>query len=199
MNTKDFFEPLNNSFTLPRWKDLPDIELYMDQVITLMTKFFGSLSSSDELPLTPSMINNYVKNGIIPSPIKKKYSRTHLFRLIIICVMKPVLPILDISRLIETMLESKTEAEVLDFFAEQYEKELQNTFNTLYKAVEEHSKESDNESEILCFTIMHAAAISGSSKSYAENLLSYMNREDQTEEKPKKEKKEKKKAAKPEE
>lgn len=198
MNTKDFFEPLHNSFTLPRWEDLPDIELYMDQVITLMTKFFGSLSSEDEPPLTPSMINNYVKNGIIPSPIKKKYSRTHLFRLIIICVMKPVLPIPDISRLIETMLQSQTEAEVLDFFAEQYEKELRNTFNTLHIAIEEHSKNSDKESEILCFTIMHAAAISGSSKLYAENLLSYMNREGQTEEKPKKEKKEKKKAAKPE-
>ena len=56
---------------LPRWKDLPELELYMDQVIVLMQKYLGPYMLSEDL-LTPSMINNYVKMNVLPAPIKKK-------------------------------------------------------------------------------------------------------------------------------
>lgn len=192
MNYKDFFESRRGVCSLPKWEELPDIELYMDQVITLMTKYFGGLSANGEPLLTPSMINNYVKNEIIPAPVKKKYSRTHLFRLIIICVMKPVLPIPDISRLIETLLKTRSEAEVTDIFAEQYESEYRNTMGILESAVEKRFADSVGDDEMLCFSIMHAAAISASSKLYAENTLAKLNNQpEQPDEKPKKEKKKK--------
>ena len=198
MNYKDFFESQRSVCSLPKWEGLPDIELYMDQVITLMTKYFGGLSANGEPLLTPSMINNYVKNEIIPAPVKKKYSRTHLFRLIIICVMKPVLPIPDIGRLIETLLKTKSEAEVMDIFAEQYESEYRSNIGVIESAVEQRFGETAADDEALCLSIMHAAAISSGSKRYAENTLAELNKQPSpSAEKPKKEKK--KKPAKPEE
>ena len=198
MNYNEFFDTQRQSCRLPRWDGLPDIELYMDQVITLMGKYIGGLSSSGEPLLTSSMINNYVKNNIIPPPVKKKYSRTHLFRLIIICVMKPVLPINDIGTLIETLLKTRSEAEVLDLFTEQYEAEYINTMNILENSTEKRL--GDSKEALLSFSVMHAAAIAGGSKLFAEMTLAELHRlsdepVEEAEDAPK-EKKEKKKAAK---
>ncbi len=189
MDYKKFFEK-RAACMLPRWDDLPDIEIYMDQVITLMTKYFADFFPSGEQILTSSMINNYVKNEIIPAPVKKKYSRTHLFRLVIICMMKSVMPIPDIGRLIDTMLKTNTEEDVLDIFAKQYESEYYNTMSLLKDTIEKNYDRRASDDEVLCFSIMHAAAISGSSKLYAENMLAEMHLEkDAPEEKPKKKKK----------
>lgn len=169
MDYKEYFEAQRSSCRLPRWEDLPDIELYMDQVITLMSKYFGKFSSKDEALLTPSMINNYVKNSIIPAPVKKKYSRTHLFRLIIICVMKQILPINDIGALIETLLKTRSEAEVLNLFTEQYEEEFLKTMDVLEKNTANRAGEPKE--ALLSFSVMHAAAIAGGSRFYAEFAL----------------------------
>lgn len=163
MNRKD------NEMILPRWEELPDIELYMDQVITLMSKYFGSVTLQDEPLLTSSMINNYVKNEIIPAPIKKKYSRSHLFRLIIICMMKQVLPINQIGMMIDSLLKTKSEAEVLNLFVQQFETEYLNTTKALDDSTE--SRHFNSEEAMLSYAAMHAAAIAGASKLYAENAL----------------------------
>lgn len=65
-----------NTRKIPLWNELPELDLYMDQIIVLMEKYLGS-TPKDKL-ITPSMINNYVKLGIIPSPTKKKYSKVHI-------------------------------------------------------------------------------------------------------------------------
>ena len=60
-------------------EDLPDIPLYMDQVTTFMeTKLKSSKRNEEDKILTKTMINNYAKNGLLPSPEKKKYSKEHL-------------------------------------------------------------------------------------------------------------------------
>ena len=83
---------------LPRWDELPDIELYMDQVINLVSKYLSPILSQQEQPmLTKSMVNNYVKLGLIPAPVKKKYSRVHLAFLIAITLLKQVLTIPEIK------------------------------------------------------------------------------------------------------
>lgn len=170
MDYKEFFERQKYECRLPRWDELPDIELYMDQVITLMGKYFGWLSPQDESVLTPSMINNYVKIGIIPAPIKKKYSRTHLFRLIIICVMKRVLPINDIAALIETLLETRTEDEVLDIFTSRYEEECFNTMSLLESSLEQNAEEESKAA--LSLSVVQAAAIAGGNILFSEYALS---------------------------
>ena len=80
---------------------LPDIKLYMDQVITLLGEklSFYECGEYDKL-LSSSMINNYVKNGLIDHPEKKKYNKEQIATLIIICILKSVLSIQDIGALL---------------------------------------------------------------------------------------------------
>lgn len=88
-------------FHLPRWEELPELELYMDQVVVLLeAKLAGLLSPRDRL-ITPAMVNNYVKLGLIPKPNKKKYSRRHLAYLVAILLMKELFPIAQIRAAIQ--------------------------------------------------------------------------------------------------
>lgn len=89
-------EELSN-IELPRWSSLPDFDLYMDQVITIVNESLSFLEpESKGALLTPAMVNNYVKLKVIPKPVKKRYHRTHLAFLITIVLLKPVLSIGDI-------------------------------------------------------------------------------------------------------
>lgn len=101
---------------LPRWDALPDLELYMDQVLSLVGRYLDGYPGFDGKGLTGSMVNNYVKLGVMPAPVKKKYTRTHLAHLLIICVLKPVLPIPSIRRLIEAGLAQQDERALYDSF-----------------------------------------------------------------------------------
>ena len=74
---EDYFKIIKNK--LPYWDELPEIDLYMDQVVALMEKYM-SFHKTDENTkiITNSMINNYVKLGIMPAPVRKKYSKVHI-------------------------------------------------------------------------------------------------------------------------
>lgn len=78
--------------------DIPNIDLYMDQVTTFMDKHLKSSKrySEDKL-LTKTMINNYTKNKLLPPPVNKKYSKEHMFLLIFIYYFKNILSINDIQ------------------------------------------------------------------------------------------------------
>ena len=81
--------------------DIPDIDLYMDQVTTFMeTKLETYKRNSADKILTKTMINNYAKAKLFPPPIKKKYNRNHMMILIIIYHLKSVLSINDIQVLL---------------------------------------------------------------------------------------------------
>ena len=86
------------SFRLPHWEELPDLELYMDQVKTLVDRYLSSVIQGEKHPLlTSSMVNNYVKLGMIPAPVKKKYSKQHVAFLIAITTLKQILTIPEIK------------------------------------------------------------------------------------------------------
>lgn len=107
---------------LPRWRDLPDLEIYMDQVLSLISRYFENYPGFDSRGLTSSMVNNYVKLGVIPPPVKKKYARSHLACLIIICILKSVLPISLVSRMIMEKIECGSSYESLyDSFCDLFE------------------------------------------------------------------------------
>ena len=91
------------NMALPQWELLPDIGLYMDQVITLMDRTFSPALPKGEM--TKSMVNNYVKVGMIPRPVGKKYDREHLAMLLMICVFKQALSMESISRLLGFLCE----------------------------------------------------------------------------------------------
>ncbi|TFG81594.1 MAG: DUF1836 domain-containing protein, partial [Erysipelotrichales bacterium] len=79
---------------LPRWEELPSIELYKEQVLELLDQAIRPLNLK---PITSSMINNYTKLGWIPAPVKKKYSRKHVAHIFIIALLKDVFEISEIS------------------------------------------------------------------------------------------------------
>ena len=96
---------------IPRWKELPNVDLYLDQVVTLvngtLSSFLSNPNSEEDTPiLTKNMINNYVKNKIIEPPVKKKYNKNHLAKFFVICVLKEVYKINDIKILIGLALDS---------------------------------------------------------------------------------------------
>ena len=113
---------------LPYWEEIPEIDLYMDQVIALMDKYlsFHKIDKNTNV-VTHSMINNYVKLGIMPAPVKKRYSREHIAYLIIICTLKQALPISDIKTVLEKRIQKTSIAETLNFFSDLYD----SVFNTV--------------------------------------------------------------------
>ena len=90
---------------LPRYADIPAIDLYMDQLLTYIDAQLRPLVAPDEKLLTASMVNNYVKVGMIPRPVGKKYDREHLAMLLMICVFKQALSMESISRLLGFLCE----------------------------------------------------------------------------------------------
>ncbi len=86
--------------------DIPNINLYMDQVTTFMDKHLhGSKRFDDDKALTKTMINNYAKNELLPSPEKKKYSKEHIMLLTYIYYYKNILSISDIKKLLQPITD----------------------------------------------------------------------------------------------
>ena len=84
--------------------DIPNIDLYMDQVTTFMDEHLETTKRfEDDKLLTKTMINNYTKNKLLPNPDKKKYSKEHMYLLIFIYYLKNFLSISDVKRIVEPM------------------------------------------------------------------------------------------------
>lgn len=116
---------------LPRYNELPQLELYMDQVLLLLEQAMQPLSPQAEpdLPrrkkqgeraVTASMINNYVKQGLIEPPRKKRYTRQQVAGLLLVCLLKNLLPIADIKLLLQ-QAEQQDFAVFYDCFCAQLE------------------------------------------------------------------------------
>lgn len=92
--------------------DIPNIDLYMDQVTTFMESHLGNLKRNPEdKVLTKTMINNYAKNDLLPSPDKKKYSKNHVLLLTFIYYYKNVLSISDIKTLMKNVTDGHFQAD----------------------------------------------------------------------------------------
>ncbi len=86
---------------IPPWESLPDIGLYMDQVVIYLDRQLQRLAPDEpESVITPSMVNNYIKGGVLPRTKGKKYSQDHLARLLVVCTLKRVLTIPDLAVLL---------------------------------------------------------------------------------------------------
>lgn len=112
MNTEDKKEFIDGiikrirSIDYIKSEDIPDIGLYMDQVTTFMNDHLSSLKRYEgDKVLTKTMINNYSKNKLLPSPDKKKYGKEHMFLLIFIYYFKNMLSIRDIQGILSPLTE----------------------------------------------------------------------------------------------
>ena len=106
---------------LPRWRELPDLELYLDQVLELTARYLEAWPAFDRKGLTASMVNNYVGMGALPKPVKKRYSRRHLAQLLVICVLKGSLPIASIRSLLRREMPEGGEEAFYDGFCACFE------------------------------------------------------------------------------
>lgn len=129
LETKDLLQSILDSLDRIEYirpNDIPDIELYVDQVTTLMD---SRLKESTRNPrtdkiLTKTMINNYAKNDLLPPPVKKKYSREHILLLIFIYYYKGILSISDIQTVLKPVTDS--------FFGKEDGFKLEDVYNEVF-------------------------------------------------------------------
>lgn len=110
IDTNDLLKSIMDSFDridYVKSADIPNIDLYMDQVTTFMDKKLRKTSRfpENDKVMTKTMINNYAKNNLLPPPVKKKYSKEHVLVLIFIYYYKGILSINDIQTLIQPITE----------------------------------------------------------------------------------------------
>ena len=116
------WEKYLDDYRLPAWEEIPDIGLYMDQVVTLVTGYLDYMPPElkEEQVITPAAINNYVRKKIIPEPVKKKYYRSHIACLIMVCTLKQSLSIPTLKTMIPMGLDRGQVEEVYRSYARQH-------------------------------------------------------------------------------
>lgn len=141
-----------------RLEDIPNIQLYMDQVTAFMeTQLSSSKRYEEDKILTKTMINNYAKNNLLPPPEKKKYSKEHMLVLIFIYYFKNILSIKDIETLLKPITDnyfhSDSDFTLTDIYEKicKLEKErinfLQEDIKNIYTTSTETFENTDTENE----------------------------------------------------
>lgn len=121
------------NYHLPRWEELPEIDLYMDQVLSFIEKYALFPISEDGQGITKSMINNYVKLGLMPKPIKKKYSKRHVAYLIAITTLKQVLTISEVKQACIQQIRRTGEREAYNLFCKEQERSIQYMIEKIFQ------------------------------------------------------------------
>lgn len=149
-----------------RPSDIPDIDLYMDQVTHFMDEHLkNSKRYEDDKILTKTMINNYAKNKLLPPPEKKRYSREHMLVLILIYYMKSFLPLNDIQAVLKPITDryfsSGGEYSIKEIYDELYAmgkeqisetiKDIQDSFHTAAHSYEDCPEENREFLQLFCF------------------------------------------------
>ena len=99
---EDWLNELNN-FSFRKYEELPDIDLYMDQVVNFLEKQIKIFQTSSlDKQITSSMINNYVKGEVVAAPISKKYNKEHLASIEEVITLKQVLSIAEVKQILNT-------------------------------------------------------------------------------------------------
>ena len=107
MFPEDFIKEILDEVKAFNIDDVPNIALYMDQVTTYLNdKFAATKRHDDDKLMTKTMINNYAKSRLLPSPEKKKYTKDHIMILIMIFFFKNVLSINDVTKLLSPMIDT---------------------------------------------------------------------------------------------
>ncbi len=107
MYPEDFVKNILEEVKAFNIDDIPNIDLYMDQVTTYLNdKFAATKRRDDDKLMTKTMINNYAKSRLLPSPDKKKYTKDHIITLIMIFFFKNVLSMNDVTKLLSPMLDT---------------------------------------------------------------------------------------------
>ena len=114
------------SIHLPRYHEIPDVGLYLDQTVKYINRFLVQLHCPE---ITASMVSNYVKKDYIRNPEKKQYSAEQIAYLLFISIAKIVLPMENISRLFEMQQHTYSAQVAYDYFCLEFENVLHYVFH----------------------------------------------------------------------
>lgn len=104
------------------WDELPDLALYMDQIISYMPRQLINLQGDEQV--TSAMVNNYIKDGLVPRAEGKRYGKTHLGYLTAVCAMKKVLSVRDMRTMLECVPEGKQPEAIYNYFVREMDTAL---------------------------------------------------------------------------
>lgn len=170
-------------------EDIPNIDLYMDQVTTFMEEqLVSSKRYADDKILTKTMINNYAKNKLLPPPEKKRYSKEHVLMLIFIYYFKNILSINDIQTLLtpitQKYFKSMTEKDMTYIYQEVFsmeqtqirylEKDLMRRFKSageIFEDADPEDKEFLHQFSFICLLSFDVYM----KKMIIENMIDHMN------------------------
>ena len=117
------------NYRCPRWGDFPKLDLYMDQAVSFIEENVRMFYANGQpKPVTSTMINNYVKQRIVPSSRKKRYGRDHLAYFYVIFLLKSALSLVDISDALTFFNKRKLTPEMFDLFCDEIEAALATAF-----------------------------------------------------------------------
>lgn len=149
-------------FRLPRYREIPDVGLYLEQVVKFLDQILKPLGWES---LTASMISNYVKKGLIPSPLKKQYSRDQIGHLVFIALAKNVLSLDDLTTFIRLQERTYSMAVAYDYFCLELENMLCFVFGLKDQAEEVGVENTDEK------TMLRNCIIAISHKLYLEKFI----------------------------
>lgn len=146
------------NYHCPRFNELPRVSLYKDQVITYIEEVLSPLNiNKDEKLLTPTMLNNYVKQKVVFPPKDKRYNEKHLAYLIVVCILKQVFSLKEICSLINRQIDTYPIEVAYDYFCVELEKSLNAVFSTRDFSEPSSAVRTTYETEIVRSTVMSFA------------------------------------------
>ncbi len=163
-------------FRLPGWDEIPNMGLYMEQVVDLLMEYLDYMPPElkDEQVVTGAAINNYVRRGLLPSPRRKRYYRVHIAYLLMICTLKQSLNMSMIQTLLpdgedEAVVRAAYESYAArhNMAARYFVEQVRTASDQLLDHEEATELAVSNAEELIC----SSAVISGFARLLAEKLI----------------------------
>lgn len=117
-------EQKNFEFRMPRFREIPNVGLYLEQTVNYINECIGPL----DLTITSSMLSNYVKKGYVDRPVKKQYNAEQIAYLIFMSIVKQTLTMENISMLFQMQKKTYSAEEAYNYFCEELENRLKKLF-----------------------------------------------------------------------
>lgn len=153
------YRAIYENLHIPRYHELPEIELYSDQIIYCINKQLANILQEEGPALTTAMINNYVKQGLICPTKKKRYTKDHLAYLLLVCIFKQVYSmneILEMIRIQEKLFDVET---AYNYFCTELENAIKSIFNEERELFEDTTRTNKEERLLVRSTVLAYAHI----------------------------------------
>lgn len=166
--SKQAFLTAVQDFRLPRFSEIPNVGLYLEQASKYISEYLSPLG---EFTLTPSMISNYVKKGLIASPLRKQYGREQIAYLFFISVTKSVLSLDALADFFAIQKRTYPAQRAYDRFCQEFENVLRFTFEV------EDVMDSQGEETTVEKRLLYTSVVASVQKIYLERNLEWLSEE----------------------